>query len=322
MRWFKGLLGILVLATMFVPTAGGAAPIIRFRIFAHTGLRLTNIAWTGQQFRYVDNTTNRIWTAGPSGQPLTLFATMPRQVEETRCRISPGAYGFSAGDTFCHSPDNKIYRISPDGREITVFATLPLVGRSDGALAFDTVGQFGHALIAVTGRSGGPTPRGGSAFAIAPTGAVRRIGRYDTPGAADEATIAPPGFGTAAGQLLLTVDAGKSGSLVAMDARGRARTLAALPDGPNPVAFLAPGRASASGPAQPGLYVTDTLSRAVYFAPAAEVVPSAGNIILGSELLGRFWTVQPHGASFAVVELPTNLAGSKYNFEGAVSIAN
>lgn len=322
MRWLRALIGALVLVWVLVPRAGGAAPIVRFRLFTRTGLRLTDIAWSGRRFLYVDNTINRVWAAGPSGQPIAPFAAMPRQVEETRCRLSPGAHGFPAGDLFCHSPDNKIYRIGPDGRTISVFATLPRSGRSDGALAFDTVGEFGYALIAVTGRSGGPAPRGGSAFAIAPTGMVRRVGSYDTPGGADEAAVAPPGFGTAAGHLLLTVDAGKGGSLVAMDARGRARTLATFPDGPNPIAVLTPGQAGAAGAAQAGLYVTDTLSRAVYFAPAAELAPSAGDIILGSELLGRFWTVQPRGTGFAVTELPTSLTGKKYNFDGAVYIAD
>jgi hypothetical protein len=321
MRWLRALIGVLVLAAVVAPAAGGAAPIVRFRLFARTGLRLTDIAWTGRQFLYVENTTNRVWAAGPAGRPIAPFATMPRQVEETRCRLSPGAHGFPAGDTFCHSPDNTIYRISPDGREVSVFATLPRSARSDGALAFDTVGAFAYALIAVTGRSGAPAPRGGSAFAIAPTGVVRRIGSYDTPGGADEATVAPPGFGTAAGQLLLAVDAGKGGSLVAMDPRGRTRTLVTLPDGPNPIAVLAPGQAGAAGAAQAGLYVTDTLSRAVFFAPAAALAPLAGNVVLGSELLGHFWTVRPRGAGFAAVAVPTNLTGTKYNLEGAVYIA-
>src|SRR5439155_4337550 len=134
--------------------------------------------------------------AGPSGMPLRPFAAMPRQVEETRCRLSPGAHGFVAGDIYCHSPDNKIYRISPDGKTVTVFATLPPAARSDGALTFDTVGAFGYALLAATGRSGGTTPGGGSVFAIDPRGTMRRVGSYHTPGGADEIAVAPASFGS------------------------------------------------------------------------------------------------------------------------------
>src|SRR5205085_9547932 len=151
-------------------TASASASTVHFQVFARTGLRLTDIVWTGRQFLYVDNTTNRVAAAGPSGMPLRPFAQMPRQVEETRCSPSPGAHGFAAGDLYCHSPDNKIYRISPDGKTVTDFAVLPHSPRSDGALTFDTVGAFGYALLAATGRSGAATPAGGSVFAIDPAG--------------------------------------------------------------------------------------------------------------------------------------------------------
>ncbi len=321
MRLLRTVIGALAAAALVTTAAGAGAPTVHFRVFARTGLRLTDIIWTGQQFLYVDNTTNHVAAAGPSGMPLTPFVTMPRQVEETRCRLSPGAHGFAAGDLYCHSPDNKIYRISPGGKTVTVLATLPHSLRSDGALTFDTGGSFNYALIAATGRSGGGTTRGGSAFAIDPTGKVHLIGSYQNPGGADEIAVAPAGFGSAAGQLLLTVDAGKSGTLVAMDSHGQARTLVTLPDGPNPIAVLAAGQAPPAGAAQTGLYVTDTLSRDVYFAPAAELMPFAGDVVVGSELGGLFWVVQPNGSGFTATKLATNLNGKHYNLEGAIYIA-
>lgn len=320
MRLLRILAGALVMASTVVTAAGAAAPALRFRAFAHTDLRLTDIVWTGRQFLYVDNTTNRVEAAGPSGVPLSPFAAMPRQVEETRCAVASGAHGFVAGDIYCHSPDNKLYRISPDGKQVTVFATLPATTRSDGAIAFDTVGAFGYALLAATGRSGGPTPRGGIVFAVDAAGKVRRIGSYNNPGGADEIAVAPAGFGAAASQVLLTVDAGKRGSLVAMDAHGRARTLLQLPDGPNPIAVIAPGWTPAAGAAQPGIYVTDTLSHDVFFAPAADLRPFAGQVIIGSELRGLFWAIQPRGSGFAATPLSTTLTGKHYNLEGAIYI--
>ncbi len=319
-----GTLSVVSLLTMAAPAtvgAGTGVPTIPFRVFAHTTLRLTDIAWTGRQFLYVDNTTNRVAAAGPAGSPLHPFAAMPRQVEETRCRPSPGAHGFAAGALYCHAPDNKIYRISPDGATATLVATLPHAQRSDGALTFDTVGAFGYALLAATGRSGGATPRGGSVFAITPRGQVRRIGDYRTPGGADEIVVAPARFGAAGGDALLAVDAGKSGSLVAMDARGRTRTLLALPDGPNPLVVIAPGQTPSTGAARPGLYVTDTLSHNVFVAPAAALTPFTRDIVVGSELHGIFWVVRPQGRNVTATRLPTTLAGHSYNLEGALYVA-
>ncbi len=299
--------------------AGEIAPTLHFRVFAQTGLRLTDIVWTGKQFLYVDNTTNRVAAAGAAGRPLAPFAAMPRQVEETRCHPSPGAHGFAAGDIYCHSPDNKIYRLSADGKKVAVFATLPHVARSDGALAFDTVGAFGYSLLAATGRSGSANP-GGVVFAIDSAGKVRRVGAYHNAGGADGIAVAPTRFGSAGGQALLTVDAGKSGSMVAMDARGRVRTLLRLPDGPNPIVALTSGQTPRAGSALPGLYVVDTLSRAVFVAPAAELAPYQGDVVVGSELRGLFWAVRPRGHGFNAMELPTTFHGKAYNLEGATYV--
>ncbi len=315
-----GAVAVVAVLTAPVPANAGA-PTVHVRVFARTGLRLTGIVWTGRQFLYVDNTTNRVAATGPSGSPLRPFAAMPRQVEETRCRPSPGAHGFAAGDIYCHAPDNRIYRLSADGKTVSLFATLPHSSRSDGALAFDTVGAFGYALIAATGRSGSATPRGGAVFAIDPRGTVRRVGGYDTPGGADELAIAPASFGSASGQALLAVDAGKQGRLVAMDPRGQARTLLTLPDGLNPIVVLAPGQAPPRGVAQPGLYITDTLSRNVFVAPSAELAPFAGAVVVGSELHARFWVVRPRGSGFAATPLPTDLTGKSYNLEDATYIS-
>jgi hypothetical protein len=290
-------------------------------VFARTGLRLTDIVWTGHQFLYVDNTTNRIAAAGPSGMPRHAFAAMPRQVEETRCAVSPGRHGFTGGALYCHAPNNVIYRISADGRHVTRFATVPHMPRSDGAIAFDRVGAFGYALLVATGRSGGPTPAGGAVFSIDPSAHVRLVGRYAAAGGADEIAVAPAHFGALAGQVLLVVDAGHRGRLIAMDAQGRSRTLLTVADGPNPIAVLTPGYGAPTGAAQPGLYVTDTLSHDVYLAPAAELQPYVGHLIVGSELRGSFWVIEAHGTGVVARPLATTLTSKHYNLEGAIYLA-
>ena len=309
---------VSIAATLALTSATQAAtPTLHFRVFAQTGLRLADIVWTGKQFLYVENTTNTIYAASPSGTPIRPFAAMPRLVEETRCALSPGNHGFPAGEIYCHTPDNKIYEISPDGKRVSVFATLPVPATltSDGALGFDTVGHFGHRLVAATGRTGAPTPAGGTVFTIDSAGHVKRVGSYAGPGGADELAIAPAGFGSVGGQALLTVDPGPGGgTVVAMNEHGQTTTVARLPDGPNPIAFIAN---STHGAATPGLYVTDTLSKNVFFASASQFSAYTGDAIVGSELEGLWWVIRPRAKGFEVVPLQTNLKAPQYNLEGA-----
>jgi hypothetical protein len=295
--------------------AGG----LHFQLLARTGIRLADITWTGERILYVENTTNALWSAPPTGKPLTSFASMPRQVEETRCRVSPGTHGWQRGLIFCHAPDNTIYRISADGRQVTTFAKLPETATSDGALAFDYAGAFGYGLVAATGRSGSKGASNGGVYAIDKAGTVRRIGHYPGPGGADEVEIAPAGFGSAARSVLLTVDAGATGQVVAMSPSGKAKVIARLPDGPNPIAAIVP--TAIRGGAHAGLYLTDTISTNAYVAPAADVRPYAGNVIVGSELKGLFWVIRPRGGSFETVRIPTTLRAAAYNLEGIAYVS-
>jgi hypothetical protein len=311
-------LRLLVVAALATSSAAAApSPTLHFRAFAHTGIRLTGVVWTGKRFLYVENTTNAIFAGGAKGGPLRPFAKLPKLVEETRCVVSPGGHGFSAGEIYCHIPDNRIFRISADGTAVRLFASLPTRRTSDGMLAIDTVGRFGYRLVAATGRSGNPTPSGGVVFTIDSAGHVRRVGAYPGPGGADEVAIAPPSFGPQAGWALLTVDPGPTGgAVVALSPLGRMRTIAHLPDGPNPMAVIRrPG--AVRGPAAPGLYVADTNTRNVYLASAEELARYAGSVIVGSELQARFWIITARGPRFVTRELKTDLPPAKYNLEGA-----
>ncbi len=286
---------------------------LTFHVIAKTKQKLDSIVWTGRQFLYVQNTANTIWAAPPAGRPLHQFATMPRHVEETRCILSPGSHGFARGVIFCHSPDNKIYEISPDGLHKTVFATLPAPypPAADGALAFDSVGRFGYRLVAATGRSGGTQPAGGVVYTIDPLGHVRQVGRYAGPGGADQLVIAPPRFGSIAGDALLTVDAGpRGGAVVALNRSGRTRSIATFPYGPDPIAPI-PTLPSSTGGRRaplPGLYVDDDKTGYTYLARAASLARYAGDVIVGTESpRGLFWILEPRGNAFAKIPLPDNL---------------
>jgi hypothetical protein len=304
-----------------LPLAGGRGVSVQFRVYADTSVKLTDVVWTGKRFLYVENTTNEIYWAGPKGKRVRPFASLPDVVEETRCRLSPGSHGFAAGDIYCHSPDGKIYRLSGDGKAVGVFAAIPTPQGSDGALAFDTGGAFGYALLAATGRSGTEGVSGGSVYAIDSRGRVRHVGDYGGPGGVDSIAIAPSGFGTAAHKLLLAVDAGSHGIVQSMDSAGRTATLVALSDGPNPIVAIPPAnpRGRRVEPPPSGLYVSDTTSGSVYFASDGALAAFRGRVIVGSELRGLFWIVRPRGSGFVAVPLETNLAGA-FNLEGATYV--
>jgi hypothetical protein len=309
------LAGALAALTLAASGASATRPALQFTVFSHTGIGLVDVVWTGKQFLLVQNTDTVLTTMDTAGRVGPVFARLPRLVEETRCVASPGAHGFARGLTFCHTPDNKIYRLSADGRSIDVFATLPESDASDGAAVFDTGGAFGYGLIAATGRSGKGKPPGGAVYVVNSAGRVRRVGRYAGPGGADQVAIAPQGFGAASRRALLSVDAGGSGRLVAMDARGRTRTVARFDDGPNPIVPLV--RSSpAAGAARRGVYVTDTRSTNVYFLAMSQLTGYAG-VLVGSELKAHFWMVVPKANGYRTIRLATNLRGGAYNLEGA-----
>ncbi len=311
----RRLVRLVALAALgAAPAAAAPAPTLHFDVFARTGIKLTGVLWTGTQFLYIENTTNAIFAGDAAGGPLHPFAALPKMSEETRCVLSPGGHGFPAGQIYCHVPDNRIFRVSRDGKTIRLFASLPTHATSDGMLAFDTVGRFGYRLVAATGRSGKAKPAGGVVYTIDAGGSVRRVGSYAGPGGADEVAIAPAGFGSVAGWALLTVDPGASGTIVAIDPRGRTRTIASLPDGPNPIAVVASGGGGAAAAA--GFYVADTNTKNVYVASAARLARYTGDVLVGTELGARFFSIRPRGQGFQTRELKTDLPPAKYNLEG------
>jgi hypothetical protein len=295
------------------PASGTA---LSLHVFVHTKLRLGDVVWTGSNFLYVEETTGKIQASAPDGSRLKPFAKMPRTVEEFRCRVAPDGHGFHAGDLFCHAPDNVIYRITPSG-SVTAFATLPETDRSDGAFAFDTSGQFGYAMLAATGASGdGP---GGTLYAVYPDATVSQVGSYPGPGGAENLAIAPAGFGPVAGQVLLTIDhIGVDGTLLAMDAKGKVTVVARVTgDGINSLALVT---TEDGGAAKPGLYISDTKTRSVWFAPAGKLRRFAGDMIVAAEQRGWIFVVSPSAQGYKVVRLRTNLTAKSYNFEGATYV--
>jgi hypothetical protein len=237
-----------------------------------------------------------------------------------RCLPAPAKPAYWPKGIYCHAPDNRILRLAPNGSPPTTIATLPAGANSDGALAFDTVGRFGYALLAATGGSGtGP----GQVFAIRKSGKVDTIGSYAGPGGAENAVVAPARFGSASGRLLLTIDDNDlNGRVLAIDRKGSVQVLAAgLMSGLNPISVIAPSPAKrASGLPAAGLYLSETTVQNVYFVSAASLADYVGDVFVGAESSSgdQFWILRPVASGgFELVPVSGDLPQRSYNFEAS-----
>jgi hypothetical protein len=154
-------------------------------------------------------------------------------------------------------------------------------------------------------------------FAISPRAAVTTIASYPGPGGAENAAIAPAGFGTVAGDLLLTTDTARiEGRLLAIDPRGHVSIIATVHgDGLNSLAAIPQSRWE--GPTA-GIAIADTRSRTAWLVPAAAALqPYAGDVMVANELRGWIFTVEPVNGGYRTLRLDTSLTGPQYNLEGA-----
>jgi hypothetical protein len=294
-------------------TTAAASPHLNLRPFGKTNLPLGDVVAADGHVLYIAERTGQIEVGGLEGGRPKPFAMLARAGEEVRCVPSPSNTWFAPG-LYCHTATNDIYRVAPSGR-VRLFARLPERRTSDGALAFDTTGRFESTLLAATGRSN--DHHGGAVYAIDARGVVVKLGSYPGPGGAENAAIAPKGFGTASGELLLTTDTpSREGRLVAFAPNGRARVLAVIRgDGLNSLAVL-PRR---WGGRRSGVLVADTLWRTAWFVPAQQLRRYAGDVLVAAELRGWLYIIEP-GHPYRTIRLETNLTRSHYNLEGAAVI--
>jgi len=302
-----GLVHVALFAAM-----AATSPHVNVRPLLTTSLPLGDVVAAGGHVFYVAEHTGQIDVGGLDGSRPTPLATLPRG-EEARCVPSPPSTSFAPG-LYCHTAANNIYRVTRTG-QVRLFARLPERRTSDGALTFDTSGRFASALLAATGRSN--DHHGGGVYAIDARGVVVKLGSYPGPGGAENAAIAPEGFGTASGDLLLTTDTpSREGRLIAFSPRGGARVLAVVRgDGLNSLAVL-PHRWSCN---RSGVLIADTLSRIAWFVPSQQLRRFGGDVLVAAELRGWVYVVEP-GQPYRTIRLETNLTRSHYNLEGAAVI--
>lgn len=315
-RSTRALLVILLLWCIYPSFARAASPSVQFQIFAKTGIALSDIVWTGHNWIVTIEGGKAIYALDAAGHGMHLWVSVPDNRGEMRCVPTPAKGGFPSETVFCHASAGQVYKISSDGRSIALFATIPTSRCSDGALTEDTGGAFGGGLVAATGGSDcGP---GGSVYAISAKGQVRKVGDYAGPGGAENIAIAPAGFGSVVGQVLLTLDKhDRQGRLLAMDGRGKVRTLiGGLTFGLNPIAPIIAGSGASTG-AKPGLYFADWKSHNVLSAPVAPFAAHQGAVLVGTERRGLIYLVEPAGSNFHISQLQTNLRAPDYNMEGA-----
>jgi hypothetical protein len=299
--------------------SAAAAPTLTFTTFAHTDLPLGQVVWTGSGFLYLPENLSQIEAADATGGNARPFAAFPGGLagEEVRCAVPVIAYW--PDGIYCHLPDNRILRIARDGSSMVLLAQLP-GGVSDGGLAFDSTGEFGYALLAATGGSGSS---GGDVYAIRRDGRVQHVGAYPGPGGADGIAMAPKVFGKASGLLLLSIDQDSvSGRVLAIDRKGSVQVVAGgLGNGANPIVSIPPApKTRPAGSPAAGFYVPNTNTMDVYFAPAAELLPYAGQVLVGTELQGNFWLIRPTANGFATEQVTVQLPSGDLNLEGATYV--
>jgi len=314
---------LVVFALLLVPAAssasGASGPTLHFTLFAQTDLMLGQALWTGREWLWNAENDGRVEAADANGKNVRPFASFDQGGEEMRCAVPPNKYW--PDGVYCHTPDNRIVRFSRDGSSMTQLATLPVEAKSDGGLVFDDVGRFGYALLVSTG---GSSTDGGQVFSVRRDGHVQPIGSYPGPGGADEIAIAPAKFGTAGGWCLIAIDQdSKSGRLLAIDRNGTVKTLAdGLGNGANPIVVVRPApRPRPAGAPAAGLYLADTTSKQIWFAPAANLRGFVGTVLVGTELTGQFWAIRPNAkGGFDALPATTDLPQQPWNFEGSTYV--
>ena len=314
------LLSLALLAVLLAVPAAGAAPgpTLHFTLFSQTDLPLGQATWTGGEWLWNAENDGKIEAADADGRNARPFAAFDQGGEEMRCSVPPNR--FWPDGVYCHTPDNRVVRLDRNGANLTQLARLPATGNSDGGLVFDDVGRFGYALLVSTGGSGSD---GGQVFAVRKDGRVQTIGSYPGPGGAENLAIAPTKFGAAGGACLIAVDQDSvAGRLLAIDRKGNVRTLASgLGSGVNPIVVVRPApRPRPAGPAA-GLYLADTASRQIWFAPASDLQAFIGSVVVATELTGQVWAVRPNATGgFDALPATTDLPRRPWNLEGSAYI--
>jgi len=113
-----------------------------------------------------------------------------------------------------------------------------------------------------------------------------------------------------------------SGAVLAIDRKGNVKTIAkGLGKGLNPIVVLrAPPAKAVAGPAA-GFYLADTITKQVLFSPASGFAAFTGSVLVGTELTGQLWVIQPNASGgFDALAATTDLPDHPWNIEGSAYV--
>jgi hypothetical protein len=110
--------------------------------------------------------------------------------------------------------------------------------------------------------------------------------------------------------------------VLAIDRQGTVRTIAGgLGNGINPIVVVRPPPKPRPAGPPPGLYLADTITRQIWFAPAEDVQAFVGAVVVATELTGQLWAIRPNGSGFDALPAPSDLPQHAWNLEGSAYVS-
>ncbi len=279
-------------------------------VVVHKGL--TGMTWDGKEFiaSYGINNVPLI-NMSLDGQKITPFAPSFSGKDECYAAVSEGKGGFPQGYLYINF-DPSIYKIDPTGNSVQVFSS-PAGASRIAYVAFDTVGTWGYALLALDDN--------GLLWSITSDGTAKVLGNfssYATPESAKRGglkpegiAVAPQSFGSYGGYLFITLEG--AGKILAIPPNNTTKvTTVAQFSGEQPERILQIPPAS-------DLYVAEFDTGARVRVPAANFSNYVGSLLVITEgeiePFGSFNVLQASGAGVTLTRIGA-VTGSPH-FEGA-----
>jgi hypothetical protein len=187
------ILALVVLVILILPNV--TAQTSKDNMFVKKAL--VGLAWNGVAFiaSYGENASSLL-KVSLDGKTIAPFAPSFSGKNETYIAVSHGDAGFPK-DTLYVSSLKSIYELSPSGDSYRVFSTPPGVSRI-GYLAFDDVGSWGHALLAVDDN--------GLLWSITANGTAKVIEDFGVGLKPEGIAVAPLTFGNFGGYMFIALE--------------------------------------------------------------------------------------------------------------------
>jgi hypothetical protein len=271
---------------------------------------LTGMTWDGKEFIASYGINNVPLVNVSLDGNVTPFA--PKFVGKDECyaAVSQGKAGFPAGYLYVNF-DPSIYQIDPTGNTVTVFSTPPGSNRI-AFVAFDTVGSWGYALLALDDN--------GLLWSISSDGSAKVLSNFSSfasplssqrGGLKPEGiAVAPQSFGAFAGYLFITLEG--AGKILAISPSDTSKMTVLSMPGEQPERVI-------QIPAASDLYVAEFDTGARVRIPAANFSNYVGSLLVitegESEPFGSFNVLQPAGNNLTLTRVGA-VTGSPH-YEGA-----